>query len=216
MKTTRSKWNLSMVEKLLHEAFSKNSEIKLLNLLKCNSFLFYELYDRKDRICPCFSEISFGDYRCDFCWLNDNSSGPEWVLVEIEKPNLKLFKKDGDPTQILSHSVEQVKSWRRFFENHPSEKSRVFGAVAQFKFVLVVGNDNSWNSTKAMQWRLDLLKNNGIVIRSTDVFSRALNVAKTNYERLWSFEEYPSTKKKEDLLSFIENSDYLNNMKRYF
>ena len=40
-------------------AFAENSEIKLLKVLSENSFLFYELYDRK-AIQPVFKEIIFG------------------------------------------------------------------------------------------------------------------------------------------------------------
>ena len=111
----KTKWDLNKVKRLLEEAFSKNSERKLLSLIKNNSFLLYELYQRKYNISPCFAEIPFGDYRCDFCWLNENSDGPEWVLVEIEKPSLSLFKKNGDPTYYLTHAIEQVKSWKIFF-----------------------------------------------------------------------------------------------------
>ena len=82
-----STWNLQNVEKDLKKAFSNNSETQLLEILKNNSFLFYELYSRKYGISPNFAEISFGGkFRCDFAWLNDNSDGPEWVLVEVEKP----------------------------------------------------------------------------------------------------------------------------------
>ncbi len=75
-------------------------------------------------------EVSFGGkYRSDFVWLNDNSDGPEWVLVEIEKPRIKLFTKKGEPSAELNHAIEQVRSWIRYFNENPSEKSRIFGAV---------------------------------------------------------------------------------------
>jgi hypothetical protein len=125
-------WNIEEVKQQLKEAFEKNSETDLLKILKQNSFLFYELYNRRWSVQPIFHEVSFGDVRCDFLWLNDASSGPEWVFVEIEKPRLKLFKKNGEPTYEFSHAIEQVKSWRRYFEENPASKKETFGAVAQF------------------------------------------------------------------------------------
>ncbi|MGH1380346.1 MAG: hypothetical protein ACRAU9_05360 [Shewanella xiamenensis] len=66
------------VEKKLQQAFEQNSEHELLSILKDNSFLFYDLYDTKWGIRPNFAQVPFGSkYRSDFCWLNDNSDGPE-------------------------------------------------------------------------------------------------------------------------------------------
>lgn len=109
-------FNIEDVRKNLNSAFDNNSETELLAVLKKNSFLFYPLYSRKYGIQPSFSEVSFGDsLRCDFCWLNDNSDGPEWVLVEVEKPRLKLFTAKNKPTSELNSAIEQVRSWRRYF-----------------------------------------------------------------------------------------------------
>ena len=98
-------WNIEEVKQQLQEAFKNDSEIDLLKILKQNSFLFYDLFSRKWGVQPIFHEVSFGKLRCDFLWLNDASSGPEWILVEIEKPQLKLFKKNGEPTYEFSHAI---------------------------------------------------------------------------------------------------------------
>ena len=106
-----STWGIARVCAELTTAFEENSEQKLLSVLKDNSFLFYELYSRKYGIQPVFREINFGgELRCDFAWLNDNSDGPEWVLVEVEKPKMKLFTQKNEPTSELNHAIEQVKS----------------------------------------------------------------------------------------------------------
>ena len=113
-------FDTEFVRKELDLAFIQNSELRLLNLIKSNSFLLSELYDRHYGIRPNFNEVSFGDkYRCDFCWLNDNSDGAEWVIVEIEKPKMKLFTKQGEPTSDLNHAIEQIKSWQRYFDRFP-------------------------------------------------------------------------------------------------
>lgn len=170
-------WNIEQVETDLEQAFQENSEIKLLKILKNNSFLFYELYSRKYAIQPAFHEVSFGDtYRCDFAWLNDNSDGPEWVLVEIEKPRMDLFIKSNDPSAKFNQAIEQVKRWQRYFSENPLEKNRVFGAVARFRYILVAGNGTDWETEHAMKWRKHHNSTSDIEIRSSDVFTRALKV----------------------------------------
>ena len=70
-------FDLEKVREQLVKARSNSSERELLQLLKENSFLFSELFSRHFGIQPVFSEVSFGNnFRCDFCWLNDNSDGP--------------------------------------------------------------------------------------------------------------------------------------------
>ena len=78
--------DIEEVEKNLQNIFDKNLEKELLKLLKENTFLFYELVERKFTMQPIFHEVDFGGkYRCDFLWFSDRSDYPQWVLVEIEK-----------------------------------------------------------------------------------------------------------------------------------
>lgn len=206
-----STWNLQNVEKGLKKAFSDNSETQLLEVLKNNSFLFYELYSRKYGISPNFAEISFGGkFRCDFAWLNDNSGGPEWVLVEVEKPEMKLFTKKNEPTFELNHSIEQVKSWDRYFKGNPLEKKRIFGAVSKFRFILVAGKKEDWQTESAIKWRAYHNDTSSIEIRSSDVFLRPLKVAKEKFGELWSFEENPKSLKHSELENYWTEYGYMD------
>ena len=203
--------NYQEIKKELDEAFVSNSETKLLKLLKGYSLLFYNLYSRKGAIQPNFAEISFGDtYRCDFAWLNDNSDGPEWVLVEIEKPNMKLFTKKNEPTHELHHAIEQVKSWDRYFEENPGEKKRIFGAVARFKYILVAGSIEKWNTENAIKWRKQHNKESKIEIRSSNVFYKALNLFAEHEEEFWSFKENPISLKHTELGKYCQEYNYLD------
>ena len=203
--------NIEKTKIELDEAFSSNSETKLLKILKNNSILFYELYSRKHGIQPNFAEISFGDtYRCDFAWLNDNSDGPEWVLVEIEKPNMKLFTKKNEPTYELNHAIEQVKSWDRYFEDNPGEKKRIFGAVSRFKYILVAGSIEEWNTENAIEWRKHHNKESKIEIRSSNIFYKALNLFAEHKEEFWSFKENPVSLKHTELEKYWQEYDYLD------
>ncbi|MFH0734376.1 MAG: Shedu anti-phage system protein SduA domain-containing protein [bacterium] len=206
-----SPWDIEKVSKDLESAFENNSESELLNVLKNNSFLFYELYFRKSGIPPVFHEINFdGKLRCDFAWLNDNSDGPEWVLVEIERPKMKIFIKNNDPSFELNHAIEQIKSWRRYFDENPDAKKRIFGAVARFRFILVAGDKQNWDSNDAKKWRIDYNKETNIEIRSSDVFIRSLESLKNHPNDFWSFAEHPTSKSHFELKKFWENYLYIS------
>jgi hypothetical protein len=205
-------WDIIKVADDLKKAFENNSEQQLLATLKDNSFLFYELYSRKGGIQPVFREINFGGvFRCDYAWLNDNSDGPEWVLVEVEKPKLELFKKENkEPTHQLNHAFEQIKSWRRYFNENPSEKRRIFGAVGRFRFILVAGDKRDWANIDASKWRIDNNSETKIEIRSSDIFYRALKILQEHPDELWSFAENPRTLKHTDLENYCKNYGYLD------
>lgn len=206
-----STWDKAKVTADLKAAFDNNSESQLLATLKDNSFLFYELYSRKGGIQPVFREINFGGgLRCDYAWLNDNSDGPEWVLVEIESPKMTLFNQKDEPTHQLNHAFEQVKSWRRYFNEYTAEKRRIFGAVGRFRFVLIGGDKESWAKEKASKWRIDNNKETEIEIRSSDIFLRALRILEEHPDELWSFAENPVTLLPSDLQKYWTNYGYMD------
>lgn len=210
-------WSFKDLEFSLNEVFDKNSENELLKILKQNSFLFYELFSRKYGIQPIFHEVTFGSgLRCDFTWLNDNSDGPEWVLLEVEKPNMPLFNSKAEPSHQLNHAIEQVKSWRRYFENNPLEKRRIFGAVSRFRYVVVAGALETWEIDFAAKWRIDNNKESSIEVRSSDVFLRPLKVLAQKPSELWSFAEYPKTLAPSKLNKYWSNYEYISKWRAIF
>lgn len=210
-------WNVDAVERDLNEALEINSELKLLEVLKRNSFLFYELYSRKYGIQPLFHELSFGaKLRCAFAWLNDNSDSPEWVLVEVEKPRMRLFNTSGKPSAELNAALEQVREWDRYFYENPAEKKRIFGAVGRFRYVLVVGSSNDWKIEAAMKWRSHHNTISNIEIRSSEVFLRPLTILREHSDELWSFEENPVSLGYSKLENYWKDYDYMNKMRQMF
>lgn len=193
----------------LEKILSENSEQKLLALLKENSFLFSDIYSRQYGVQPNFAEVPFGTkYRCDFCWLNDNSDGPEWVLVEVEKPNITLFTSSGDPSAQLNHAIEQVRAWDRYFSTNPNEKGRIFGAVSKFRYVLIVGSKNDWEKSSASIWRSHFNASEKIEIRSMDTFFKSINRFQENPNFI-SFEMYPKSKPSSELSEYCNESAYI-------
>lgn len=210
-------WDINKAEKEVRTAFDANSETDLLRVLKDNSFLFYELYSRKYGIQPAFREISFGaKLRCDFAWLNDNSDGPEWVLVEVEKPKMRIFNLDKKPSSELNRAIEQVKTWERYFLENPLEKRRIFGAVAKFKFILVAGDGQSWSEENAIKWRNHNNSTSNIEIRSTNVFIRAIQEIKDIPKEFWSFEEHPKALEFSKLEDYWKSYSYMDRMRQIF
>ncbi|HMO65034.1 MAG TPA: DUF4263 domain-containing protein [Lacipirellulaceae bacterium] len=193
----------------LDRAFAANSELELLEILKNNSFLFYDLSVRKIGVQPNFCEVEIGSkLRCDFCWLNDSSDGPEWTLVEVEKPTLKLFKQDWKPTAEFNSAIEQVKSWERYFQQHPHEKSRIFTVVSRFRFILIAGRMEDWQPPEAAAWRLQHNQQRNFEIRSMDTFRRSIDhyYEDASYR---SFEQHPISRKFKELSNYCRDHPYL-------
>lgn len=210
-------WDIKKVEREIKKAFNGNSETDLLKVLKNNSFLFYELFSRKQEIQPIFREISLGaKLRCDFTWLNDNSDGPEWVLVEVEKPKMKTFNTNEKPSAELNNSIEQVKTWQRYFLDNPHEKKRIFGAVAKFRYLLIAGDGQSWSKENTLKWRNHNNSNTDIEIRTTDIFLRAIKLLKNNPDEFRSFEKYPSTLEFSKLEIYWKRYEYMDRMRKIF
>lgn len=205
------------VKRALNKALRENSELQLLKILKHNSFLFSELFYRKNGVQPIFHEVSFGgELRCDFVWLNDNSDGPEWTLVEVEKPDMVLFNKNKKPSAELTAAIDQVKSWKRYFEQNHAEKGRIFGAVKNFRFILITGTKIAWESENATIWRASENNSAVIEIRSMDVFNRALELYSKKPNDFWSFEEHPITLPHTQLSNYWKSNSYISKMRLIF
>ncbi len=51
----------------------------------------------------------------DFMWLAADSATLYPVLIEIEKPSKRWFRKDGVPTQQFTQAASQLREWRAWF-----------------------------------------------------------------------------------------------------
>lgn len=204
-------WDIAKVETDLQKSFTDNSETGLLQILKDNSFLFYFLYSRKGGIQPIFKEVELGQkLRCDFAWLNDNSDGPEWVLLEVEKPKMRIFNVDKTPSSELNKSIDQVRSWQQYFSDNPADKKKIFGAVSRFRFILVAGDKDAWADEDAARWRKHFNETTKIELRTTDVFTRALKEIKERPDDFWSFEENPVALEFKGLEDYWKNYGYMD------
>lgn len=51
----------------------------------------------------------------DFMWISKNSSYLNPVLIEIESPRKKIFRKDGSPTAAFTQARNQLAEWKVWF-----------------------------------------------------------------------------------------------------
>jgi len=58
-----------------------------------------------------------GKFQPDFAILDTSD---KLVLIELERPSLKLFKKDGHPTAYFMHAYGQVRDWLNEYSKYPS------------------------------------------------------------------------------------------------
>jgi NADP-dependent 3-hydroxy acid dehydrogenase YdfG len=146
--------------------------------------------------------------------LSDNSSGPEWVLVEIEAPKMPLFKTTDKPTVKLYDAIEQLHTWEQYFEENKGEKKRIFGAVAQFRYILVTGTKEAWESEHASRRRIQHGKRLKVEIRSMDTFMKSIKIAENDPGELWSFAQHPVTRSHSELQDYWENYGYMDRWRK--
>lgn len=204
---------LTGLKRKLDSAFKNNSEQELLKVLKDNSFLFYELVERTAEETPIFHEIPFGNYRCDFMWYDRSSYGTHCVLVEVEKPNGKVFTKyKPRPSEYLTRGVAQIKDWKIYLDGISNEeKKAIFGNIFDFKYILVAGTTEEWEKEAAQRWRADYNKSGGpCLVRSTNVFYRALERRiKPEGASFYCFDNHPTTLSEKEWRTYVQNTEYL-------
>jgi hypothetical protein len=71
----------------------------------------------------------------------------ELLLIEIEKPQLKMLKKDSGSTADLEHAFHQVRTWKQVLDDHRVAALDAMGLkvdeVAKVKGVVVAGRTPS-------------------------------------------------------------------------
>ena len=63
-------------------------------------------------------------YVTDFAILNHKK---ELILIEIEKPSIRLLRKDKELTADFNHAIGQVRDWLQVFEDHKSASLECLG-----------------------------------------------------------------------------------------
>ena len=115
-------------------------EEQLQNLLESHPIFFHVFMPTRIM----FKPKILTKYVADFALLNARN---ELLLVEIEKPHLRLLKKDGDITAGLEHAFHQVRTWKQELDDFRDAALDAMGLkreeVASLRGVVVAGRKPS-------------------------------------------------------------------------
>lgn len=98
-------------------------------------------------LCPThvhmWPKLQLGATVTDFVFRDANH---EYLLVELERSTLKLFRRDGHATSELTHAQGQILDWKRYLEDNLQTVQRELGLVgitANPSGLLVIGRSSS-------------------------------------------------------------------------
>ena len=167
---------LNRWEKLIHR--EKVREQQVHQFLQTHAHLFFRnTYD----FCTVISKLRFGaDFVSDFVAVYDcRSEGVHYHLIELERPDVPPFTKEGIASSKLSRAIQQVLSWKTWLHEHPAEAgklfpsaSRLFGGRTSFSYEILIGtrtNTGAWTERRNV-----LADSLNIKIRSLDSLSDRL------------------------------------------
>jgi len=91
-------------------------------------------------------------YQTDFAIVDSRGV---LILVELEKPGIKLLKKNGDISQDLQHAFDQVRTWLHEIQRHWTAALDCMGfkedEIAGVRGVVVAGRDRGYPSKHLMR-----------------------------------------------------------------
>lgn len=161
------------VHRLLHNPLTKERELH--KLLLQNSDIFSSAGIRV------LSEVRFGNkFRADLVIqvANDNR---RVLLVELERANLPLFTQTGAPYAHVTHALQQVEDWMRFWNEYPNEVPAPLDATITPAGVVVIGR-SKFLSEDDKRRLLSLNSNRRIqLITYDDLISRVEQYVTTIY-----------------------------------
>lgn len=93
-------------------------------------------------------------FKPDFMWVTRSSGLITPILIEIEKPSKRWFKKDGRPTKEFTHAHDQLNDWRSWFareQNRALFRERFLFLDEKYKnrplepqYVLIYGRESEF------------------------------------------------------------------------
>lgn len=208
-------WDAQAARTAFATAVADGSPEVIKAVIRENSFLLFDIYERKMGAMPIFHDVPFGRMKADFAWLDDASNGPRWFLLKLGRPDITLFNADGMPTAELLAEIEQVKAWANYFELNPAEKKRILGAVSQFRFRLVIGSAEAWQQENASRWRMQHNNSSIVEIRSYNTFARSLDDLASAPGDFYRFNRFHATSPAAELEQFWKAYRYMDDWRKW-
>lgn len=176
---------LNRWERLIHRENVREQQVHCF--LQTHAHLFFrKTYD----FCTVISKLRFGaDFVSDFVSVHDHrSNGVHYHLIELERPDVPPFTKEGIASSKLSRAIQQLLSWKTWLNEHPAEAgklfpsaSRLFGGRTSFSYEIIIGTRA--NSAAWLERRNVLADSLTIEIRSFDSLSDEIKTPR-------SFDDY--------------------------
>lgn len=96
-------------------------------------------------------------YITDFAYLTKSTDFWEFVLIELEDPNKRIFAKKGDNYVFhynFNNAYDQITSWKAYIENNFESVTKKVNSLRKplsrnsirYKYVLVIGRNDEKNS----------------------------------------------------------------------
>jgi hypothetical protein len=89
------------------------------------------------------------EHETDFVIAQEASDGLVWYAVELERPQARMFNKNGDPSAALNHALRQISDWRDWLSRNsdyaarPLERSGLglIGIDPELEGLIIIGRD---------------------------------------------------------------------------
>lgn len=127
------------------------------------------------------SKLKLGsELETDFITLTDGfSNGNNFELIEIKKPNAKLFTENGTPTSDFNRAIQQIRDWKRWLIDNknwmkkylPTTNTRIIND-SNIKFKIIIGR--RMTNTFEIEKRNQIANEIGAEIRSFDYLTDKL------------------------------------------
>lgn len=105
----------------------------------------------------CFDRPRLGaEYVPDFLLCTENSSGLEWVMLELESPTRPVLNQQGRPSAKLVEAQGQIRDWRAWLRNniaYARDELGFDGLSAESRAVIVIGRRTSIVASQATRYR---------------------------------------------------------------
>ncbi len=118
------------------------SEEQLHQYLVDNAFLLYHLFPVKGCLAhgDIYSKVPLGsEYVTDFVGHWCNTGGDNYVLIEIERASVPIFKKHGDPSSALTHAIRQVQDWHAWATDNHAYAAALFAGLRHLVSLVIIG-----------------------------------------------------------------------------
>lgn len=134
----------------------------------------------------------------DFMWLTTNSDTWFPVLIEIERPSKKIFRRDGVPSSDFTQARNQLAQWRTWFGD----------PVNQSKFQCDYGIPAPWTRGRAMKLNMILIYGRREEFeRDPQLNRQRASLMTGNDERLMSFDRLKPDPRLSDAITALAVGD---------